>query len=91
MTSPSTQPDAPFAAPSPDGDPRVGEVRRRLAAAHSASAAPPEKGRAKLDSQHKLYVRDRIGLLFSLPFAALLLLLSVPPLVEDLLSRSHPG
>jgi hypothetical protein len=34
---------------------------------------------------------DRIGLLFSLPFAALLLLLSVPPLVEDLLSRSHPG
>jgi uncharacterized membrane protein YoaK (UPF0700 family) len=33
---------------------------------------------------------DRIGLLFSLPFAALLLLLSVPPLVEDLLSRSHP-
>jgi uncharacterized membrane protein YoaK (UPF0700 family) len=34
---------------------------------------------------------DRIGLLFALPFAALLLLLSVPPLAEDLLSRSHPG
>ncbi|WP_201830883.1 YoaK family protein [Microvirga zambiensis] len=34
---------------------------------------------------------DRIGLLFALPFAALLLLISVPPLVEDLLSRSHPG
>ena len=34
---------------------------------------------------------DRIGLLFALPFAALLLLLSVPPLAEDLLFRSHPG
>ena len=42
----------------------MADVRRRLAAAHAASAAPPAKAQAKLDAQHKLYVRDRIALLF---------------------------
>jgi acetyl-CoA carboxylase carboxyltransferase component len=39
-------------------------VRRRLSAAHAASASPPEKAAAKLRSQNKLYVRQRIALLF---------------------------
>ena len=42
-------------------DPRVADVRSRLEAAHAASAAPTEKAAAKLDSQGKLYVRDRIA------------------------------
>ncbi|PRY60169.1 acetyl-CoA carboxylase carboxyltransferase component [Knoellia remsis] len=45
------------------GDPRVADVRARLEAAHAASAAPTEKAAAKLASQNKLYVRDRIALL----------------------------
>ncbi len=45
-------------------DPRVDDVRKRLAQAHAASQAPPEKAAAKLASQNKLYVRDRIALLF---------------------------
>ncbi|AKU16170.1 acyl-CoA carboxylase subunit beta [Luteipulveratus mongoliensis] len=45
-------------------DPRVEDVRGRLKAAYDASATPPEKAKAKLDSQNKLYVRDRIALLF---------------------------
>lgn len=49
--------------PTPDGDPRVADVRARLVAAHEASAAPTEKAAAKLASQGKLYVRDRIALL----------------------------
>lgn len=44
-------------------DPKVADVRARLAAAHAASATPPEKAAAKLASQGKLYVRDRIALL----------------------------
>ena len=51
-------------APTPARDAAVTGVRERLAAAYSASAAPPEKATAKLDSQGKLYVRDRIALLF---------------------------
>jgi acetyl-CoA carboxylase carboxyltransferase component len=39
-------------------------VRKRLNAAHAASAVPPPKAAAKLESQHKLYVRERISLLF---------------------------
>jgi propionyl-CoA carboxylase beta subunit len=46
------------------GDPRVADIRERLATAYTASAAPPEKAAAKLASQNKLYVRDRIALLF---------------------------
>ncbi len=46
------------------GDPRVGEVRARFAKAHEQSQTPPEKAAAKLAAQHKLYVRDRIALLF---------------------------
>ncbi len=46
-----------------DTDPRVADVRARLEAAHGASAAPTEKAAAKLESQHKLYVRDRLALL----------------------------
>jgi Acetyl-CoA carboxylase, carboxyltransferase component (subunits alpha and beta) len=45
-------------------DPRVADVRERLAAAHEASQTLSDKARAKLDSQNKLYVRDRIALLF---------------------------
>ncbi|HYN29322.1 MAG TPA: acyl-CoA carboxylase subunit beta [Dermatophilaceae bacterium] len=47
----------------PGADPRVTDVRRRLHAAYRASAAPPDAARAKLDTQSKLYVRDRIALL----------------------------
>ncbi|WP_446665301.1 acyl-CoA carboxylase subunit beta [Flexivirga sp. B27] len=46
------------------GDPRVADVRERLAAAREASQTLSDKARAKLDSQNKLYVRDRIALLF---------------------------
>ena len=45
-------------------DPRVENLRGRLEAAHAASGRPPEKAKAKLDSQNKLFVRDRIALLF---------------------------
>jgi acetyl-CoA carboxylase carboxyltransferase component len=45
-------------------DPRVQDVRKRLQLALDASAAPPEKAAAKLASQNKLYVRDRVALLF---------------------------
>ena len=45
-------------------DPRVADLRGRLRTAHAASAAPTDRARAKLDSQGKLYVRDRIALLF---------------------------
>src|SRR6187549_450805 len=64
MTDVNSQPKAPFAGPTADGDPRVADVRRRLNAAHGASATPPPKAAAKLESQHKLYVRERIALLF---------------------------
>ena len=43
MTDVRSQPQAPFAGPSPDGDPRVADVRARLNAAHAASATPPPK------------------------------------------------
>ena len=59
-----TSSPAPFAGPTEGGDPRVADVRRRLNAAHAASAAPPAKAAAKLAAQHKLYVRERIDLLF---------------------------
>ena len=66
----TTTPDdeGPVAAdpPHPAGwasDPRVADVRARLGAAHTASERPTEKAAAKLASQHKLYVRDRIALL----------------------------
>ncbi len=45
------------------GDPRVADVRYRLAKAHEASAAPSDGAAAKLADQGKLYVRDRIALL----------------------------
>ncbi len=45
-------------------DPKVADVRERLHAAHLASAAAPAKAQAKLDAQGKIYVRDRIALLF---------------------------
>jgi acetyl-CoA carboxylase carboxyltransferase component len=45
-------------------DPRVEDVRRRLTAAFAASAEPTGPAAAKLEAQHKLYVRDRIDLLF---------------------------
>jgi acetyl-CoA carboxylase carboxyltransferase component len=64
MTDVHSQPEAPFAGPSENGDPRVADVRARLNAAHAASATPPPKAAAKLESQNKLYVRERISLLF---------------------------
>jgi acetyl-CoA carboxylase carboxyltransferase component len=45
-------------------DPRVEQVRERLHAAHEASAAPTPKAAEKLAGQNKLYVRERIALLF---------------------------
>ena len=45
------------------GDPRVADVRDRLAKAHEASQAPSERAAGKLADQGKLYVRDRIALL----------------------------
>ena len=53
-----------FPGPTEGGDPRVADVRRRLQTAHDASAAPPAAAAAKLASQNKLYVRERISLLF---------------------------
>ena len=44
-------------------DPKVEDVRRRIAEAHEASERPSAKAAAKLESQNKLYVRDRIALL----------------------------
>lgn len=64
MTTATPPNDGPFAAPDPAGDPRVGDVRTRLNRAHAASASLSDKARAKLDEQGKLFVRDRIGLLF---------------------------
>jgi acetyl-CoA carboxylase carboxyltransferase component len=54
----------PFASDSLGGDPRVADVRARLNAAYAASATAPGKAQAKLDAQGKIYVRDRIRLLF---------------------------
>ncbi len=45
-------------------DRRVGEVRERLRAAHQASAEPTPKAAEKLAGQGKLYVRERVALLF---------------------------
>lgn len=45
-------------------DPAVTDVRQRLQSAHQASATPSERGAARLAKQNKLYVRDRINLLF---------------------------
>ena len=45
-------------------DPRVADVRARLHEAYETSGKITDKARAKLDSQNKIYVRDRIGLLF---------------------------
>ncbi len=64
MTDVHSQPTAPFAGPSERGDPRVADVRMRLNLAHAASATPPPKAAVKLVSQNKLYVRERISLLF---------------------------
>ncbi|OFE14554.1 carboxylase [Humibacillus sp. DSM 29435] len=47
-----------------NGDPRVADVRERLEMAHRASGSAPEKAQAKLDRQGKIYVRERIALLF---------------------------
>ncbi|WP_457252554.1 acyl-CoA carboxylase subunit beta [Pedococcus sp. P5_B7] len=62
-SEPAGQP--PFAVGGDSGsDPKVTDVRERLAAAYLASATAPAKAQAKLDDQGKLYVRDRIALLF---------------------------
>jgi len=64
MTDVHSQPTSHFAGPSDGGDPRVADVRMRLNVAHAASATPPPKAAAKLISQNKLYVRERISILF---------------------------
>ena len=46
------------------GDGQHRSAAGRLAAARLAAAAPDSRGAAKLASQHKLYVRDRVALLF---------------------------
>src|SRR3954464_8172529 len=45
-------------------DPRVADVRSRLHEAYETSGKITDKARAKLDTQNKIYVRDRIALLF---------------------------
>ena len=57
----------PFAGPSASegGDPRVDSIRERFATAYQQTDAPLSAGAAaKLAQQGKLYVRDRIELLF---------------------------
>lgn len=54
----------PSGPTNPHPDPRVADLRERLATAYQASAQPTERAKAKLDGQNKLYVRDRIALLF---------------------------
>lgn len=49
---------------NPYPDERVADLRERLETAYQASAKPTERGKAKLDSQGKMYVRDRIAMLF---------------------------
>ncbi len=44
-------------------DPAVEDLRQRMRTAHALSDRPTERAAAKLESQNKLYVRDRIGLL----------------------------
>ncbi|GAA1898686.1 acyl-CoA carboxylase subunit beta [Lapillicoccus jejuensis] len=44
-------------------DPRVAQVRERLATAYEATVKPSDKARAKLDAQGKIPVRDRVDLL----------------------------
>ena len=63
MTDVHSEPTSHFAGPSDGGDPRVADVRMRLNVAHAASATPAPKAAAKLVSQNKLYVRERIALL----------------------------
>ncbi len=41
----------------------MADVRQRLQAAYATTSAPDERGRAKLEAQHKLAVRERIDLL----------------------------
>ena len=56
-----------FAAAPPveqGGDARVGDVRLRLNQAYAATASLPPKAKAKLDSQGKMFVRDRVAMLF---------------------------
>ncbi|MCB1253751.1 MAG: acyl-CoA carboxylase subunit beta, partial [Austwickia sp.] len=56
-----------FAAATPveqGGDARVGDVRLRLNQAYAATASLPPKAKAKLDSQGKMFVRDRVAMLF---------------------------
>ncbi len=62
-TEPSTEPSTASVS-DPHADPRVADVRARLHTAYLASASAPAKAQAKLDAQGKIYVRDRIALLF---------------------------
>lgn len=65
--TPDAAGDDSFAAATPPergGDARVADVRHRLAQAHRLSGTLSDSARAKLDTQGKLYVRDRIALLF---------------------------
>jgi acetyl-CoA carboxylase carboxyltransferase component len=61
--APSTEPGTGPVV-DPHADPRVADVRARLHTAYLASASAPAKAQAKLDAQGKIYVRDRIALLF---------------------------
>lgn len=50
--------------PNPHPDARVADLRERVRQANQTSAAPSEKGAAKLASQNKMPVRDRVHALF---------------------------
>ena len=55
---------APFAIGPDSGPTRRSPTSAIGSPRKETTGAPPEKARAKLDSQNKIYVRDRIGLLF---------------------------
>jgi acetyl-CoA carboxylase carboxyltransferase component len=59
--------EAAFAPATPaeqGGDARVGDVRARLNAAYASTASLPPKAKTKLDAQGKMFVRDRVAMLF---------------------------
>lgn len=59
----TAEPDTGSAADT-GTDAAVADVRKRLHAAREATLAPTEKAAAKLASQNKLFVRERIDMLF---------------------------
>ncbi|GAB76770.1 Acetyl-CoA carboxylase, carboxyltransferase component [Austwickia chelonae] len=55
---------AEYPTPRREPDPRVGDIRARLNAAHDSTAELNPRARTKLDAQGKMFVRDRVAMLF---------------------------